>query len=98
MSNTYLVTNAANAANKQDTLVVSGAVTKKIIDTTSNATYNYICTNLRDDAVETDSNWQISRWPKLSPFIKQWAVVSITGKPTSAYVFKASDRTNLNFG
>lgn len=98
MSTTYVSINPANPATKQDALVVIGAAAKAIIDTTSNATYNFICKNLRDDAVDTDSDWQISRWPKTSPFTKQWAVVSTTGIPTSAYVFKASDRTNLNFG
>jgi len=98
MSSTYVSTNPNNAAMKQDALIVIGAVSKLIIDTTSSATYNFICKNLRDDALETDSDWQIARWPKASPFTKQWAVVSATNKPTSSYVFKASDRTNLNFG
>ena len=95
---TYIAINADNQATRQDALVVIGAVTKPIIDTTSSATYNYICKNLRDAAVDTDSDWQICRYPKTSPFIKQWAVDSKTNKPTSAYQFKASDRLNLNFG
>jgi len=98
MTSTYVAINPNNQANRQDALVVIGAVGKLIVDTTNSATYNYICKNLRDDAIDTDADWQISRWPKTSPFTKQWAVVSATNKPTSAYVFKASDRTNLNFG
>jgi len=95
---TYLPINSDNQATRQDALVVIGAATKLISDTTSDATYNYICKNLRDNAVATDSDWQIARYPKVSPFVKQWAVDSDTNKATSAYKFKASDRLKLNFG
>ena len=95
---TYLPINSDNQTTRQDALVVIGAVTKLIIDTTSDATYNYICKNLRDSAIDTDSDWQIARYPKVSPFVKQWAVDSKTNKATSAYQFKASDRLKLNFG
>ncbi len=98
MSSTYVSTNADIAAKKQDALVVTGAVGKSIVDTTSSATYNFICKNLRDAAVDTDSDWQISAWTKVSPFVKKWGIISKTGEVTSAYVFKASDRTNLTFG
>jgi len=95
---TYLITNPDNQATKQDALVVTGVKPKKIIDTTGSATYNIICVNLRDSAIDTDKDWQIYAWPKTSPFVMKWAVDSVTNKPTSAYQFKASDRLNLNFG
>lgn len=95
---TYLPINSDNQATRQDALVVIGAQPKKIIDTTGSATYNIICTNLRDTALETDADWQIKFWPKTSPFIMTWAIDSKTNKPTSAYQFKASDRLNLNHG
>jgi len=95
---TYLPINSDNQATRQDALVVIGAQPKKIIDTTGSATYNIICTNLRDTAVDTDSDWQIKAYPKVSPFTMKWAVDSRTNKPTSAYQFKASNRLNLNFG
>lgn len=95
---TYVNINPDNQATRQDALVVIGAKPKKIIDTTGSATLNIICVNLRDSAVDTDSDWQIYAWPKTSPFIMKWAVDSVTNKPTSAFQFKASSRLNLNFG
>lgn len=95
---TYVNINPDNQATRQDALVVIGAKPKKIIDTTGSATYNIICVNLRDSAIDTDSDWQIYAWPKTSPFVMKWAVDSKANKPTSAYQFKASDRLNLNFG
>lgn len=95
---TYLPINSDNQANRQDALVVIGAKPKKIIDTTGSATYNIFCVNLRDTAVDTDSDWQIYAYPKSSPYVMKWAVDSKTNKPTSNYQFKASDRLKLNFG
>lgn len=95
---TYVAINPDDSVTRQEALLVTGASPKKIIDTTSSATYNFICTNLRDDAIETDNDWQIAAWQKVSPYFKLWAVESTTGKVTSAFIFKASDRTNLNFG
>lgn len=95
---TYLPINSDNQATRQDALVVIGAKPKKIIDTTGSATYNIICENLRDAALEGDSDWQIKVYPKTSPYIMRWAINSKTGKPTSEYIFKASDRLKLNFG
>jgi len=95
---TYLPINSDNQATRQDALVVIGAKPKKIIDTTGSATYNIFCINLRDTAVDTDEDWQIYAYPKTSPLIMQWAVNSKTGKATSEYMFKASDRLKLNFG
>jgi len=95
---TYLATNSDNQSNRQDALVVIGAKPKKIIDTTSSSTYNFVCENLRDAALETDPDWQIKACTKASPFVVKWAVDSKTNKPTSAYQFRASDRLNLNFG
>lgn len=95
---TYININPDNQATRQDALLVTGTKPKKIIDTTGSATYNIICVNLRDSAVDTDSDWQIYAWPKTSPFVMKWAVDSVTNKPTSAFQFKASNRLNLNFG
>lgn len=95
---TYLPINSDNQATRQDALVVIGAKPKVIIDTTGSPDYNIFCENLRDAALDTDPDWQIYVYPKVSPIIMQWAINSETGKPTSDYTFKASDRLKLNFG
>jgi hypothetical protein len=82
----------------QDALLVMAIdPPKQIIDTTSSATYNYICESMDDNALDTDPTWRIQRFEKASPMFFKWAVDSVTNKATSAFKFKATDRTNLNF-
>lgn len=95
---TYVNINPDNQSTRQDALVIIDAEPKKIFDLTGSDEYNITCVNLRDDALESDSDWQIFAFTKTDPVTMKWAVNSETNKPTSEYRFKASDRLNLNFG